>query len=132
MADEQTLAVQHKKELEQKEEQTRPGRYYLPNTDIYETEEALVVTMEVPGVEKQNLDVKLEKDVLSVEARVTLSNYDGLEPLYTEYNVGHFARSFSLSETIDQDGISAHVADGVLTLTLQKAKEAVPRRIEIS
>ena len=54
--------------------------------------------------------------------------YDGMEPLYTEYNVGHFARSFALSNKIDRQQISAKLEDGVLTLTLKKAQEAIPRR----
>jgi len=54
-----------------------------------------------------------------------------MEPLYTEYNVGHYTRSFTLSNKIDQEHISAQLDDGVLTLTLPKAKEAQPRRISI-
>ncbi len=52
--------------------------------------------------------------------------------MYTEYNVGHYARAFTLSSKIDQQQISAQLTDGVLTLTLKKAKEALPRRIAIS
>ena len=55
-----------------------------------------------------------------------------MDPLYTEYNIRHFARSFMLSNKIDQQKISAQLDDGVLTLTLKKAKEAMPRRIAIS
>jgi len=54
-----------------------------------------------------------------------------LEPVYAEYNVGHFTRAFTLSNKIDQEGISAELADGVLTLTLKKSKAALPRRIDI-
>ena len=54
-----------------------------------------------------------------------------MEPVYAEYNVGHYARSFALSNTIDQEKISANLEDGVLTLTLPKAKHAQPRRIAI-
>jgi HSP20 family molecular chaperone IbpA len=54
-----------------------------------------------------------------------------MEPLYTEYNVGHFARSFTLSNKIDQQQIGATLEDGVLTLTLKKAKEAVSRKISV-
>ena len=74
--------------------------------------------------------MSLESDVLPVEAHIDLSKYAGLEPLYTEYNVGHFARAFTLARKIDQKQIGADVADGVLTLP--KAKEAQPRRIAIS
>ena len=131
MAAAQALEVQDKKELVSKEEKTVPARYYVPATDIHETDDALVVVMEVPGVQRKDIDINLERDVIRVEAHVDASKYDGLDPLYTEYNVGHFARSFSLSGKIDQQQIGAQLEDGVLTLTLKKAKDAVPRRIEI-
>jgi len=54
-----------------------------------------------------------------------------MEPVYTEYNVGHYTRSFALSNKIEQGRISADLADGVLTLTLPKTKEAQSRRISI-
>jgi HSP20 family molecular chaperone IbpA len=119
------------KEVVSKEEKTVPARYFLPTTDIHETDDALTVVMELPGVEKKDIDVNLENDVLRVEGRIAFSKYEGLEPFYTEYNVGHFARTFTLSRKIDQQHISAQVGDGVLTLTLPKAKEAQPRRIAI-
>jgi HSP20 family protein len=131
MARSQELEVQEKKELVSKEEKTVPSRYYLPNTDIYETDETLTVVMEIPGVEKKDVDVHLENDVLRIEGRLDFGKYEGLEPLYTEYNVGHFARAFTLSSKIDQQQITAKVEDGVLTLTLKKAREATPRRITI-
>jgi HSP20 family protein len=131
MARSQSLEVQEKKELVSKEEKTVPARYYVPNSDIYETEDALTVVMEVPGVEKKDIDVHLENDVLRVEGRIDFGKYEGLEPLYTEYNVGHFARTFTLSSKIDQQQISAQLEDGVITLTLKKAHEAAPRRIAI-
>jgi HSP20 family protein len=131
MAQSQALEVQAKREVSAKEEKTVPARYYVPNTDIYETQDALVVVMEVPGVQKKNLDVAIENDVLRVEGRIDFSNYEGLDPLYTEYNVGHFARSFSLSRQIDQQQISAQLNDGVLTLTLKKSAEAMPRQIKV-
>jgi len=127
----QSLEVQHKKELVSKGEKTVPARYYVPSTDIYETEDALMVIMEVPGVDRDNIDVKLENDELRVEARIDFSNYEGMEPLYTEYNVGHFTRAFSLSQRIDQKDIAASLSDGVLTLTLKKVQQAKPRQIEI-
>ena len=125
------LAVQQKKELTTKEEKTVPARYYVPTTDIFETEAALTIVMEVPGVEKKDVDVQLENDVLRVEGKIDFAKYEGLEPVYSEYNVGHYARAFTLSDKIDRDGISADLNDGVLTLTLRKAKAALPRRIEI-
>jgi len=132
MAESQDLAVQEKKELVTKEEKTVPARYYVQNTDIYETDDALTVVMEIPGVEKKDVDVNIENDVLRVEGRLDFTKYEGLEPLYTEYNVGHFARAFTLSNKIDQQQIAAELNDGVLTLTLKKVKEAIPRKITIN
>jgi HSP20 family protein len=132
MARSHELEVQEKKELVSKEEKTVPARYYVPSTDICETEDALTVVMEMPGVEKKDIDVNLENDVLRVEGRIDFRKYEGLEPLYTEYNVGHFARAFTLSRQIDQQQISAQLEDGVLTLTLKKSREAAPRRIAIN
>jgi HSP20 family molecular chaperone IbpA len=129
----QDLASQQKKEVEEgKGERTVPARYFVPNTDIYETADALSLVMEVPGVDKKDLDVQLEAGTLKVEARIDYGKYDQLEPLYSEYNVGHYVRSFALSNQIDQSGISAALENGVLTLTLPKAKEATPRRIAIT
>ncbi|HEX2888327.1 Hsp20/alpha crystallin family protein [Vineibacter terrae] len=128
----QELAVQPKKELTPKEEKTVPARYYVPNTDIHETDEALTLVMEMPGVEKKNIDVKLESDVLRIEGRIDFSKYEGLDPVYAEYNVGHFTRTFALSNKIDQDRIQADLQDGILTLTLPKAKQALPRQIPIN
>ena len=127
----QELEVQKKKELASQQEKTIPARFYMPSTDIFETGDALKVVMEVPGVPKDALDVKIENDVLSVEARIETANYNGLEPVYTEYSVGHFARSFTLPEQVDQHNITAQLDDGVLTLTLNKRPETKPRRIAI-
>ena len=131
MVKSQEIAVQEKKELAPKEEKTVPARYFVPSTDIFETVDALTVLMEIPGVEKKNITIKIENDVLSIEGRIDFSKYADLEPVYSEYNVGYYARSFTLSDKIDQDRISADLVDGVLTLTLNKVKQALPRRIEI-
>jgi HSP20 family protein len=132
MAKSRALEVQQKKELVPKEEKTLPARYYVPNTDIFEGEDALTVVMEMPGVERKDIDIRIESNVLRVEGRIDFAKYEGLEPVYTEYNVGHYDRAFTLSDKIDQESISADLEDGVLTLTLKKAKEALPRRIAIT
>ena len=131
MATSQELAVRDKKELVAKEEKTIPGRFYVPYADIYETDDALSVVMEMPGVEKNNINVALENDVLRVDGQIDFAKYQGMEPVYTEYNVGNYTRSFTLSNKIDQERISAELDNGVLTLKLPKAKEAQPRRISI-
>lgn len=132
MAAGQELQVQEKREVQRKEEGTTPARVFLPTTDIYETEQALSVVMEMPGVEKGNADIKLEEGVLTVEGRIDFGKYQDLQPVYSEYNIGNFRRSFTLPETVDQEKIAAEMKDGVLTLTLPKAEKAQPRKIMIA
>jgi HSP20 family protein len=132
MSGAQELTVREKQELASKEEKTTPGRHFVPAADIFETDEALTVIMEMPGVDKKNVSVALENDVLRVDGQIDFSKYKGMEPVYTEYNVGHYARGFTLSDRIDRDKISAQLDNGVLTLTLPKAKGSLPRRIVLT
>ena len=119
------------RELEVQQQRGQTERHYAPNTDIFETEDTMVVVMEIPGVDRDELTIKLENNTLSIEGRVNYSKYDDLKPVYREYNIGHYSRSFSVSDKIDREGITAKVEDGVLTLTLPKAQEAKPRRITV-
>jgi HSP20 family molecular chaperone IbpA len=132
MVSKQELQVQQKRQVEDKEEATIPVRQFLPNTDIYETETALTVVLEMPGVEKTNVEVAVEGGVLKVYGRIDFSKYEGLQPIYTEYNIGHYARSFRLSSKIDQTKIEAQMNDGVLSLVLPKVEEAKPRAISVT
>jgi HSP20 family protein len=128
----QELQVQEKRELQKKDEPTIPTRTFVATTDIYESDQALTLVMEMPGVDKRNIDISVESDVLTVVGRVDFSRYEKLQPVYTEYNIGHYRRSFSLSPSrVDQDKIRAEMKDGVLTLTVPKAEEAKPRRIAV-
>jgi HSP20 family protein len=128
----QELQVQQKRELEKKkEEATVPARVFVPTADIYETEGALTVVMEMPGVDKGNVDISVQDGTLKVEGRLDFSKYEGLQPVYTEYNIGNYARSFSLSSKIDQNKIGAEMKDGVLSLVLPKVEESKPRTIQV-
>ena len=128
----QQLQVQKKREHEKREETTIPARVFVPTADIYETKDALTVILEMPGVEKNKITVRVEDGLLYVEGRLDLTKYQGLQPLYIEYNIGHYSRSFQLSSKIDQTKIAAALNDGVLSLTLPKVEEAKPRVITIS
>jgi HSP20 family molecular chaperone IbpA len=132
MATQQEVQVQQKREVEKKQESTIPARVFIPVADIFETDQALTVILEMPGVNKDSVDVSVENDVLTIEGRVDFSNYDRLQPLYTEYNVGNYARIFQLSSKIEQDRISAELKDGVMMLLLPKAEKAKPRKINVS
>jgi HSP20 family protein len=132
MAERQQLQVQKKREHESREETTIPARTFVPAADIYETSEALSVILEMPGVEKKNVDIQIKDGVLRVEGRLDLSKYQGLQPLHIEYNIGHYARTFQLSNKIDQDKIAAEMKDGVLSLVVPKAEQAKPRTILVN
>ena len=132
MESSQDLALRQKQEVATKEERTVPGRYYTSVTDIYETDNGLMIVMEMPGVTKERVTIDLQGDVLRIEGQIDFSQYKGMEPVYTEYNIGHFVRTFGLPSKIDREKIAAQLEDGVLTLTLPKVLEAQPRRISIS
>ena len=132
MATKKELQVTQKRELDKKEESTIPARVFMPNADIYETKDRLSVVLEMPGVDKNSVEVRVEDDVLKVDGKLDFSKYQGLQPLYTEYNVGHFSRSFRLSGKIDQTKIAAELKDGVLSLMLPLAEKAKPRAIQVS
>jgi HSP20 family protein len=129
---EQELKVQQKREVEEKPESTIPERVFLPVTDIFETEQALTVMLEMPGVDTQNVEVGVENEVLTIIGRIDFSKYEKLQPLYTEYNIGNYRRSFQLSSKIAQDGIKAELKDGLMTLVLPKAEKAKLRRITVN
>jgi len=131
MVSHQELQVQQKREVEKKEETTIPARVFVPATDIFETDQALTVVLEMPGVDKESVSASVENDILTIEGRIDFSKYEGLQPVYTEYNIGHYARSFQISSTIEQGKIAADMKDGVMTLVLPKAEKAKPRKISV-
>ena len=128
----QEVSPREKRELTKTEERTEAGKFFSPYTDIHETDRLVVVSMEVPGVDKNAIDIQLEKEVLTIKASIDSTKYEALRPIYSEYHVGNFVRTFAVSTKIDGSGISATVADGVLTVELPKAKEALARRISVS
>jgi len=131
MAGSQELQVQQKREVEKKTEGTIPARVFVPVTDIFETPEALTVVLEMPG-DRNSIEANVENDIVTIEGRIDFTKYEGMQPVYTEYNVGHYVRSFQISNKIDQGKISAEMKDGVVTLVLPKAEQAKARRIKVA
>ena len=127
----QEMTVHEKKELKS-EEATRPGRYFVPEVDIYETPEALWLRADMPGVDDRSVEIDLNDGVLTIEGEVSVKEYENLKPVYTEYNVGPYRRRFTLSKDIDAEKIQARMANGVLELQLPKAERAKPRKIAVS
>lgn len=126
------IETTEKKALEKTDETTWAGETYEPTVDIWESDRALVLQADVPGVKKDDVEINLDKDVLTISGRVALDEYEGLRPVYSEFGVGNFYRRFSLGETIDQAAITADMNDGVLTVTLPKREKAQPRKITVT
>lgn len=125
------IAVREKTEMNKIEgEPTRAGTYYEPTVDIFESKEAFIVHADMPGATRDSLDIDVKDGVLSLTATVAQPE-QSLRPVYREYGIGGYMRRFSLSNKIDSNRIDAVLKDGVLTLTLPKADNARPRKIEI-
>lgn len=125
------LATSKKQEVTGNE-LTRPGRTFVPDVDIYETPDSLWLRADMPGVDEQSIEISVNDGVLSVQGQVAVKDYENLAPIYTEYNVGNYARRFTLANTIDAERISARMKNGVLELELPKSEKAKPRQIAIS
>jgi len=104
---------------------------FRPATDIYETDDRVVLTTDIPGVAPEELEVTLERRVLTIRGRAHSPAPEGYRQVYAEYGPGDYERVFTLSDDIAQDDIKAHHRDGVLTLELPKAASAKPRRIDV-
>ena len=125
MADTNEIQVQEaeKQEIEQSgAERTREQQAFVPRVDIYETEDAISVVADMPGVAPESVDLTLEKNVLTINGYVDFEQPEGYALAYAEYRVGDFTRSFSVSNQIDQEKIEATVKDGVLRLHMPKVQ----------
>lgn len=125
------LSVKSPGAVAEKQEDTRPVRTYVPNADIRETEEALWVWADMPGATEESIDVRLDNGLLAIRGKVDVEAYKTLTPVYTEYNIGEFVRSFRISNEVDVEKIEARMANGVLELKLPKAAHARARQIPI-
>jgi HSP20 family protein len=106
---------------------------WAPAVDIYETENELVVKADLPDVNPQDLDIRVENNILTIrgerkfEKNVHEDNYLRIERAY-----GSFSRSFSLANSVKSESIQADYQNGVLTLSLPKREEAKPKQIKVS
>jgi HSP20 family molecular chaperone IbpA len=125
------IEAKPKQKAERREESTRPGAYFQPAVDIFETRDELVVVADMPGVPCDGVDVHVEGHELAIEGKVKAEEYQGLRPVHVEYGVGGFYRRFTLGEAIDRSGIRAQLKNGVLILRLPKAEQARARKITV-
>ena len=103
---------------------------YLPATDIYERDDAIVLVADMPGVAEQEIDIHVENHVLTITGTPATSSLKG-ELMYAEFRPGRFERAFTLSNDIDSEGIKARMKNGVLTVELPKSAKARARKIEV-
>jgi HSP20 family protein len=107
-------------------------RSWAPPVDIYETEDAIVLKAELPGIDPKDVEVRVEDNTLylkgerNYEKDVNEQNYHRIERSY-----GSFARSFTLPNSISAEKVKAEYKDGLLTLTMPKREEAKPKTIKI-
>jgi HSP20 family protein len=128
---EKTVPTAAKERATTNREETRSQeRYVTPPVDIYENGDGLVVKADLPGVAKENLDVRVENGLLTIQTRPAQVTAGGA-PVYREYALANFFRQFELSDKVDQQKISADLNHGVLTLKLPRAEEAKPKRIDV-
>lgn len=113
-----------------KREITRhPEAYITPLTDIYEEENGLYVVVDMPGVDKDGLKIRVEKNVLTIEGHVDAKT--DRDYMFTEFESSNYFRQFELADSVDQENIEAELKKGVLSLFLPKAEELKPRNIEV-
>jgi HSP20 family protein len=110
-------------------ESTRGETYVTPVVDIYEIDDELVLVADVPGVEQEGIDLKLENRVLEITAHRMAMQKD--KPTYAEFRPASYYRAFSLSNAIESEKINASLRDGVLTVRLPKSPEVKPRTIAV-
>ena len=112
-------------------ERARQTAVFVPRVDIRESEAEVVLVAALPGVDETSVSVDLEGSELTLRGRFMPKAPEGFALTYQEYQSGDYERAFTLGDTIDRNRIHAVVKDGVLRLTLPKAKEAQPQRIAV-
>jgi HSP20 family protein len=121
----ETMEIQETQKQEVAEsgaERTRSRAAFVPQADIYEANETIVVVADMPGVDEKSVDITLENDVLSINGYVEPRAPEGYDLAYAEYREGDYQRRFTISNQIDRDKIEATVKDGVLRLLLPKSQ----------
>ncbi|ACL05372.1 Hsp20/alpha crystallin family protein [Desulfatibacillum aliphaticivorans] len=125
------LVAKEKTEVSGPAEQTRPGRMYVPEVDIFEKDADIVLLADMPGVAADDLEIDLRDNVLTITGDVQPQEKEGQVYMAREYGTGRYYRRFTLSNDIDQSKIQASLKNGVMRLVLPKVEKAKPRKIEV-
>lgn len=130
MAEKNVVLFNNNHPSESREETRSSQQYLTPAVDIFETEEALVLMADLPGLDKNAVEIHIEKGILTIEGRPEKKNAG--EQIYREFAAGPYFRQFRIPDSLDQGKAAADFKNGVLTLTLPRAEKAKPRKIEIT
>jgi HSP20 family molecular chaperone IbpA len=125
------LQAKDKTELASPAEQTKPGLVFTPAVDIFETDREITLLADMPGVKAGDLDIDLDKNVLTLDGAVKSPERNDEVDVLREYRTGRYYRQFTLSQVIDQGKIGAELKDGVLRLRLPKIEAATPRKVTV-
>jgi HSP20 family protein len=113
-------------------EQSLLASNFVPPVDVYEDDHSVTVQVEVPGVKEEDLDVRLENNVLTISGERKLENEEKKENFHRiERQYGRFVRSFTLPSAIDPESVNAEFNNGMLKITLAKREESKPKQIKI-
>jgi len=112
-------------------QQEQQQRYVVPPVDVFENESSITLLADLPGVPRDQLQVRVDGDTLVLEATAVASGPQDMELVYGEAQCPAYRRQFTLSRELDAGRIEAQLRDGVLRLTIPKAEEARPRRIQV-
>jgi HSP20 family molecular chaperone IbpA len=123
--------TKHQGQAPSRAEHAEDTPVFVPRVDIRETEAAVLLVADMPGVDETSVNIDLEGSELTIKGGYLPKAPEGYTATYREYRSGNYERTFTLGDTIDRDGIKATVSNGVLRLTLPKAKEAQPKRIAV-
>jgi HSP20 family molecular chaperone IbpA len=103
----------------------------LPQVDVYESNDGILLVADLPGVPKDKLELRVENDTLLIEGEIVPDTPENMEAVYAEVHLSRYRRAFSLSSDLDTSRIDAQLRDGVLNLRIPKQAHAQPRKIEV-
>jgi HSP20 family protein len=112
-------------------QQQQQQQYVVPPVDVFENDASITLLADLPGVARDQLHVRVDGETLVLEATASTSTPEQMELVYGEAQSAAYRRQFTLSRELDASRIEAQLRDGVLRLTIPKAEEARPRKIQV-
>ncbi len=131
MAETKEIQVRNKKTVAQPVESTWPVPVFSPAVDIFETDEAITLLADMPGVKAETIKIDLKDNILTLQGEADTPESKEEVDVLREYRAGRYFRQFTISEIVEQSKIEASLTDGVLQLVLPKVERMKPRQITV-